>query len=291
MRAAMKNCGFTSVSRITVNLAPRTAKRGARSTTCPFWSGIPGRRGQLPARRRMRPYVGELSCQGRCGRWRDAAHGAGGPEAGLRTLYVPADSAPRLRWPGGMTVYPVEDVQALAAHLRGRPICPPAVWTPAPEDLDAPDLPTSRAREQVKRCLEIAAAGGHNLHGGPARVGQVMLARRLPSILPDLTRRGGPGGHRGPLGHGAYHPRTALLALRPFRRPTTISAMGMAGAAPAPRPGRSPGPQRRPLSGRAAGFHKDVLEACASLWRTGGCRSPGRRARRCSPPASCWYAP
>ena len=153
---------------------------------------------------------------------------------------MPADSAPEATLAGGMTVYPVEDVQALTAHLRGeRPLPPAPVWRPAPENGDAPDFADVKGQEQVKRCLEIAAAGGHNLAMvGPPGSGKSMLARRLPSILPDMTRREALEATAVHSVMGLTGRERPMLTLRPFRAPHhTISPMGLAGGGTNPRPG------------------------------------------------------
>ena len=110
--------------------------------------------------------------------------------AGVRQLFVPADNAAEATLAGGLTVYGVPDVEALTAHLRGeKHLSPAPAWTPAEDETGLLDLGDVMGQENVKRALEIAAAGGHNLLmiGSPG-AGKSMLAKRLPSILPDMSR-------------------------------------------------------------------------------------------------------
>lgn len=268
VRAAVKNCGFTfPVSRITVNLAPADRKKAGTVYDLPILVGILCAGGQLPAPPADAAFVGELSLSGEV---RPVAGmlpmALAARAAGLRTLFVPADSAPEATLAGGMTVYPVEDVQALTAHLRGeRPLPPAPVWRPEPENGDAPDFADVKGQEQVKRCLEIAAAGGHNLAMvGPPGSGKSMLARRLPSILPDMTRREALEATAVHSVMGLTGRERPMLTLRPFRAPHhTISAMGMVGGgAPAPRPGEISLAHNGVLFlDELPEFHKDVLEA------------------------------
>ena len=229
VRAAVKNCGFTfPVSRITVNLAPADRKKAGTVYDLPILVGILCAGGQLPAPPADAAFVGELSLSGEV---RPVAGmlpmALAARAAGLRTLFVPADSAP--------------------------------------ENGDAPDFADVKGQEQVKRCLEIAAAGGHNLAMvGPPGSGKSMLARRLPSILPDMTRREALEATAVHSVMGLTGRERPMLTLRPFRAPHhTISAMGMAGGgAPAPRPGEISLAHNGVLFlDELPEFHKDVLEA------------------------------
>ena len=139
-----------------------------------------------------------------------------------------------------MTVYGVPDVGALVAHLKNEtPLSPAPVWVPEPEETGLPDLQDVMGQEHVKRALEIAAAGGHNLLliGSPG-AGKSMLAKRLPSILPELSRPEALETSGIWSVAGLTDPRHPLLTQRPFRSPHhTTSAAALAGGGPLMRPG------------------------------------------------------
>ena len=242
VRAAIKNCGFTfPVSRITVNLAPANQRKGGTVYDLPILAGILAAGGQLRLDGPDSAYVGELSLSGSLRPVVGMLPMAlAARRAGIKRLYVPAPSAAEATLAGGLEVYPVESVGQLAAHLRGEaPLEPAAAWTPGPEDFACPDFADVKGQENVKRALEIAAAGGHNLcMVGPPGSGKSMLARRLPSILPDLTRREALEATEIHSVLGLTTSEHPLLVRRPFRSPHhTVSAMGMAGGGSSPRPG------------------------------------------------------
>ena len=160
--------------------------------------------------------------------------------AGIRQLFVPAENAAEATLAGGLTVYGVPDVQTLTAHLRGREALSPApVWTPGGDEVSLPDLRDVMGQENVKRALEIAAAGGHNLLLiGPPGAGKSMLAKRLPSILPDMTRQEALSCTEIYSVMGLTTKEEPMVLRRPFRSPHhTISAVGMAGGGTMLRPG------------------------------------------------------
>jgi magnesium chelatase family protein len=186
-------------------------------------------------------------------------------DAGIQRLFVPADSAAEASLAEGLTVYPVETVAQLAAHLGGGEQIPPAPpWTGQAQELDLPDFDQVRGQEHVKRVLEIAAAGGHNAAMiGPPGSGKSMLARRLPSILPPMTRREALEATQVHSVLGLTSKDRPLLTQRPFRAPHhTISSVGMAGGGnPYPRPGEISLAHHGVLFlDEMPEFHKDVLE-------------------------------
>ena len=242
VRAAIKNCGFTfPVSRITVNLAPANQRKGGTVYDLPILAGILAAGGQLRLDGPDSAYVGELSLSGSLRPVVGMLPMAlAARRAGIKRLYVPAPSAAEATLAGGLEVYPVESVGQLAAHLRGEAhLEPAAAWTPGPDDFACPDFADVKGQENVKRALEIAAAGGHNLcMVGPPGSGKSMLARRLPSILPDMSRSEALEATEIHSVLGLTTSEHPLLVRRPFRSPHhTVSAMGMAGGGSSPRPG------------------------------------------------------
>ena len=267
VRAAVKNCGAKfPVSRITVNLAPAGQKKAGTVYDLPIFVGILAAGGDLPPLPPDAAFLGELSLTG-------ALRGVTGVlpmalaarEAGIRQLFVPVENAAEATLAQGLTVYGVPDVGALTAHLRGEVLLSPApVWQPQAEESGLPDLRDVMGQENVKRALEIAAAGGHNLLmiGSPG-AGKSMLAKRLPSILPDLSREEALAVSGVWSVAGLTDPRRPLLTRRPFRAPHhTASASAVAGGGPAMRPGEISLAHNGVLFlDELPEFRRDVLEA------------------------------
>ena len=267
VRAAVKNCGAKfPVSRITVNLAPAGTKKAGTVYDLPIFVGLLAADGDLPTPPKDAAFIGELSLTG-------ALRGVSGVlpmalaarEAGIRTLYVPADNAAEATLAEGLTVYGVPDVGALVSHLKNETLLSPTpVWVPDLEETGLPDLQDVMGQEHVKRALEIAAAGGHNLLliGSPG-AGKSMLAKRLPSILPELSRPEALGTSGIWSVAGLTDPRHPLLTQRPFRSPHhTTSAAALAGGGPLMRPGEISLAHNGVLFlDELPEFHRDVLEA------------------------------
>ena len=267
VRAAVKNCGAKfPVSRITVNLAPAGTKKAGTVYDLPIFVGLLAADGDLPTPPKDAAFIGELSLTG-------ALRGVSGVlpmalaarEAGIRTLYVPADNAAVATLAEGLTVYGVPDVGALVSHLKNETILSPTpVWVPDLEETGLPDLQDVMGQEHVKRALEIAAAGGHNLLliGSPG-AGKSMLAKRLPSILPELSRPEALETSGIWSVAGLTDPRHPLLTQRPFRSPHhTTSAAALAGGGPLMRPGEISLAHNGVLFlDELPEFHRDVLEA------------------------------
>ncbi len=217
-------------------------------------------------------------------------------KAGIQRLYVPAENAPEATLAQGLAVYPVETVEQLAAHLAGRePISPRPPGRGALEELPCPDFSEVRGQEQVKRVLEIAAAGGHNAAMiGPPGSGKSMLARRLPSILPLMTRREALEATQIHSVMGLTSKEHPCSPSGPSGPPTTPSPPWAWPGAATPTPGR--GEISLAHNGvlfldELPEFHSDVLEVLRQPMEEG--RSPwsARRPPRLTPAALCWCAP
>ncbi|HET9103731.1 MAG TPA: YifB family Mg chelatase-like AAA ATPase [Solirubrobacteraceae bacterium] len=243
IRAAILNSGFTfPAHRITANLAPAFLRKAGPGFDAALALGVLAASGQVPAHG-LDAYAvfGELSLGGEL---RDSPGALtvaeGARRAGCRRLVVPRERALEAALVPGLEIVAVADLGGAAAVLAGAD--PPPLPAPAPDRrprAPRPDLRDVRGHAAPRLALEIAAAGGHNLlMEGPPGTGKTMLARRMPSILPELTadeafevtRIHSVAGQRvGP-----------VVTERPFRAPHhTISAAGLAGGGNPPRPGEA----------------------------------------------------
>ena len=242
VRAAVRSCGAKlPVSRITVNLAPAALRKEGTVYDLPILLGILAAQGDVEPPSQDAAFLGELSLTGALRPITGVLPMAmAAARCGLRSLYVPAENAAEAALAGDLAVYPVETVEALLAHLRGERAIPAArEWAPEAGAEAGPDFAEVMGQENVKRAMEVAAAGGHNilLIGSPG-AGKSMLARRLPSILPDMTRREALEATEVWSVAGMTDSRHPLLRRRPFRSPHhTVSAAALAGGGTVPRPG------------------------------------------------------
>ena len=242
VRAAIKNNGYRfPVSRMTVNLAPADTKKAGTLYDLPILIGILSAAGDLPQPPADAAFLGELSLTGELRRINGALPMAiAAMRSGIKQLFVPAENAEEAAFAQEVQVFPVDNLAQLIRHLKGEEPISPAE-APVLESLEAAvaDFSDVKGQENVKRALEIAAAGGHNvLLIGPPGSGKSMMAKRLPGILPDMSREeiieateihsvaGLTGKHR------------PIVARRPFRSPHhTVSAAGLSGGGTVPRPG------------------------------------------------------
>ena len=242
VRAAVKNCGAKfPVSRITVNLAPARLRKEGTVYDLPILLGIMAAAEELKPLPADAAFLGELSLSGALrpvtGVLPMALTAA---RLGIKALFVPAANAAEATLAEGVTVYGVETVGQLMAHLTGQQVMQTAPrWMPVRQDRPMPDFADVMGQENVKRGLEIAAAGGHNvlLVGSPG-AGKSMLARRIPSILPDMTREEALQTTEIYSVAGMTDPAHPLVDVRPFRSPHhTASTVSLAGGGGVPRPG------------------------------------------------------
>lgn len=242
VRAAIRNSGFKfPVSRITVNLAPANMKKSGSLYDLPILLGILAATDVCRIPGEPAAFLGELSLEGKLRPVNGVLPMAiAAQKQGYTALYVPADNAKEATLAGEITVYPVKDVAQLVAHLKGElPISPEPQWIPKEETQTFLDFADVKGQENVKRALEIAAAGAHNvLLVGPPGSGKSMLTKRLPSILPDMTREEALEVTQIHSVMGLLPKDDPLIRRRPFRSPHhTISSAGLTGGGTVPRPG------------------------------------------------------
>lgn len=266
IRAAIQNSGFDFPGlRITANLAPAFLRKVGPGFDTAIALGVLAASGQLP-QRALRAYAvyGELSLTGEL---RDSpgalAVAEGARRAGLRRLIVPQERGREAALVEGLEVVAVPTLRAAAEVLMGAP--PPALSEPsgsARTIASQADLVDVRGHRTPLLALEIAAAGAHNLllEGAPG-TGKTMLARRLPSILPPMTREEAVEITRIHSVAGLH--TDGLIARRPFRAPHhTISAAGLVGGGTPPRPGEATLANHGVLFlDELSEFHRPALEA------------------------------
>lgn len=245
VRAAIKNSGLIfPIKRVTVNLAPADLRKEGPAYDLPIAVGLLAASEQLTPDLGSTLVIGELSLDG------TVRHTNGvlsmailAQERGIKTLFVPAADSPEAALIPGIDVIPIESLFGLYAHLQGlQPIQRYSSTVDFSPD-ESPHYPVDYAeisgQEHVKRALEVAASGQHNvIMTGPPGAGKTLLARSLPSILPRLTLTEALEISRIYSVSDLLPDDSPLVRYRPFRSPHhTISFAGLVGGGRWPHPG------------------------------------------------------
>lgn len=245
IRAAIKNTGLVMPSkRITVNLAPADIKKEGAHFDLPIAAGILMASEQLSLSAEDTAFLGELSLNGDLRRINGVLPMAiSAYQRGIKRMFLPYENAREAAAIEGLEVFGLKNLTELVLHLTGqKPLKPHTLDVNGLNNIDdgaVLDFKDVKGQAFVKRALEIAAAGGHNLLMiGPPGSGKTMIAQRIPSILPDMSFAEALEVTKIHSIAGLVSDKRPIISNRPFRHPHhTISSVGLSGGGSNPKPG------------------------------------------------------